>query len=107
MKLLKAFLCMLLLAGCANMTGGATSPTQQAINASTVSYNSLDTAILQADAAVKSGLLKGQDARNAAKGLTDAKAGLDVALVALRAANAAAVAAAASSPSTSASGAKP
>lgn len=106
-----AVLACSLVLGCATTSPGGTpaSPTQQAVNSTTVSYKALDTAILQADAAVKAGILKGQDARNAVKGLTDAKAGLDVALVALRAANAAAAAAAAaaSSSSPSASGAKP
>lgn len=91
--------CLLLLsAACATTSTGSVSPAQQAVNAATTSYNALDAAILAADAAVKSGTLKGQDARNALKGLTDAKAGLDVALVTMRAANAAAV------PATAASG---
>lgn len=87
--------------GTIQTTGGTpVSANQQAINLTTTSYNGVDAAILTADAAVKSGTLKGNDARNALKGLTDAKAGLDVALVALRAANAAAAAAAASAPAT-------
>lgn len=83
----------------------APSAAQQAINSTTFSYNALDAAIVQADAAVKAGTLKGQDARNVVKGLTDAKTALDPVLIALRSANAAAVAAAAAS--TPASGAKP
>lgn len=87
-----------LLCACATPPAGTTlAPAQQAINAATVSYTSIDTAIVQADAAVKAGVLKGQDARNAVKAFTDAKASLDVGLVALRAANAAASAAAAAS----------
>ena len=54
-------------------------------------------AILGTTDAMKSGLLKGQDARNAVDGLTKAKAGLDVALIALRSASAAASAASAAS----------
>lgn len=88
--------------GLTNPDGSALTPTQQAVQSATTSYKMLDSAILSADAAVQSNTLKGQDARNALKGLTDAKAGLDVALVALRAANAAAAAAA----SAPASGAK-
>lgn len=107
MKRLSAFLCMLLLAACASTTGGGPAPSaaQQAITSTTVSYNALDAAILAADAAVKSGALKGQDARNTLDGLTKAKSGLDLALVTLRSANAAAAAAAAAS--SAASGAKP
>lgn len=78
---------------CAGMPGATVSPAQQAINAGVVSYTSLDQSILAADAAVKTGVLKGQDARNALAGATAAKAGLDVMLVALRSANAAASAA--------------
>lgn len=80
--------------GCASQAPGAPALTtaQQAIASATTSYQALDAAIVATDAAVKSGTLKGQDARNALKGLTDAKAGLDVGLVALRAANAAAAA---------------
>lgn len=94
-----------LLSACATTgttgTSGATpSAAQQAITSTTVSYNAVDAAIVAADAAVRAGTLKGQDARNAVKGLTDAKAGLDLALITLRTANAAAAA-------TAASGAKP
>ncbi len=94
---------LLLGAACAatNPDGTKPSPYQQALTSATTSYNALDAAIVAADAAVKAGTLKGQDARNALKGLTDAKAGLDVALVTLRAANAATV------PAPAASGAKP
>lgn len=93
-----------LLSACATTgttgAGPAPSAAQQAITSTTVSYNAVDAAIVAADAAVRAGTLKGQDARNAVKGLTDAKAGLDLALITLRAANAAAA-------STAASGAKP
>jgi hypothetical protein len=83
--------------GCTTTTtgGAALTPTQQAINAGTTSYQTLDQAILAADAAVKAGALKGQDARNALTGFTAAKAGLDTGLAALRSANAAAAAASA------------
>ncbi len=94
--------CALALSACTTIgPGGAPlSPTQQAINATATSYAALDSAIVAADSAVKSGVLKSGDARNALKGLTDAKNGLDIALFSLRAANAAAAA-------TPASGAKP
>lgn len=105
MKYLLTMVVAFVLTACAggltNPDGSALTPTQQAVQSATTSYKLLDAAILQADAAVQSNTLKGQDARNALKGLTDAKAGLDVALVALRAANAAAAA------SVPASGAKP
>lgn len=58
---------------------------QQAINSATVSYQALDAAIIAADAAVKAGALKGQDARNALAGFVTAKAGLDAALAVLKA----------------------
>lgn len=90
----------MLLCACTTPAGTpAPSAAQQAITSSTLSYNALDSAILAADAAVKAGTLKGQDARNALKGLTDAKAGLDLALLTLRNANAAAAASAASAAS--------
>lgn len=88
-KVLISALVAICFAGCA-ATG---TPNQQAINAATTSYKGLDTAINAADAAVKANTLKGKDAINAAKGLTDAKAALDVALTALRSANAVAIAA--------------
>lgn len=86
------------LCGCATPPAGSPPLTaaQQAISSTATSYSALDAGIVATDAAVRAGTLKGQDARNAVKGLTDAKAALDVALVALRAANAAAVASAAS-----------
>lgn len=97
MKRLFLIFALALLTACATPVGGvAPSSAQQAITSTTVSYNALDAAIVAADAAVKSGTLKGQDARNALKGLTDAKAGLDLALITLRSANAAAAATAAS-----------
>lgn len=83
---------VLALAGCMTTPPGGPAPsaTDQAISAAGVSYKALDTAILAADGAVKSGVLKGQDAKNALDGLTKAKVGLDLALTTLRAANAAA-----------------
>lgn len=71
---------------------------EQTINATAQSYSLLDTAILGSSDAMRSNLLKGQDARNAVDGLAKAKAGLDVALVALRSAAAAASAAASATP---------
>jgi len=93
--LMVAALALSILTACAapNFDGTPASPAQQAITAGTNSYKALDAAILAADAAVKNGSLKGQDARNALTGFTQAKAGLDVGLVALRNANAAAAAA--------------
>jgi hypothetical protein len=86
-----------LLAGCSTTGPGGQplSSTQQAINGLTTSYTAFDMAVVAADVALKNGTLKGEDARNALRGFTTAKAGLDVALVALRNANAAAAAAAA------------
>lgn len=72
-----------------NPDGTQVTTVQRAIDTTTVSYNALDAAIVQATAAVKQGTLKGQDARNALDGFTKAKTGLDLALVTLRAAQAA------------------
>lgn len=68
----------------------AATPMQQAIDATNVSYHALDAAILAADAAVKSKTLKGQDAVNALKAMTTAKAALDITLATLQSAQAAA-----------------
>lgn len=94
-------ICIAFAAGCASPPTDGTASTstslnQQAITATTTSYNALDAAISAANAAAKAGQLKGGDARNALQAFTRAKEGLDVALVALRSANAAAAAAAAS-----------
>ncbi len=89
MKILSLITCALVV-GCAS-PGASTA--DQAITATANSYSALDAAIKAADSAVKAGTLKGQDARNALKGLTDAKAGLDLALITLRSANAAAASA--------------
>jgi len=87
-------LCAAAVIGCAAVgTTAAASPVQTAINTGVTSYTALDQAILAADTAVKAGLLKGQDAKNALAGFTAAKAGLDTGLAALRSANAAAAAA--------------
>lgn len=104
--------------GCATTnptTGQPLPPAQVAINGLTTSYTALDAAILAADSAVKNGTLKGDDARNALRGFSMTKAGLDVALIAMRNANAAAAAAAAAAsapvaapvPMPATSGAKP
>ena len=74
-------------AGGVNPDGTTISANQQAITATVTSYNALDAAINAANAAVKAGTLKGQDARNTLDAFTKAKAGLDVALITLRAAN--------------------
>ena len=78
-------------------TPGA-SPAQQAVNATATACKNIDAAIVAADQAVKSGVLKGQDARNALKAFTAAQAGCVSALTVIQTANAAA---------TAASGAKP
>jgi hypothetical protein len=87
-------ICVAAVIGACSTTGGtAVSPAQQAVNAGVTSYTALDQSILAADAAVKAGILKGNDAKNAAAGAVAAKAGLDAMLTALRSANAAAAAA--------------
>lgn len=70
--------------GCQTAPATAAAPQQQAINAAQASYATLDQAILAADAAVKTGALKGQDASYALAGFLAAKAGLDTALAALK-----------------------
>lgn len=99
LKLFVAGLALAFIAACASAPPGGPPLTsaQQAVASTTLSYNALDAAILAADSAVKAGTLKGQDARNTLKGLTDAKLGLDLALATLRTANAAAAAASAAS----------
>lgn len=94
-RLVIASLVLAVVAGCASTPLGGTPPSaaQQAITSTTVAYNALDAAILAADAAVKAGTLKGQDARNTLDGLTRAKVGADLALATLRTAQAAASAA--------------
>jgi len=87
----------MLIGGCAT-TGTAASPIQTAINTGVTSYTALDQSILAADAAVKAGVLKGNDAKNALAAATAAKTGLDTMLVALRSANAAAAAASGAKP---------
>jgi hypothetical protein len=94
MQRLKRFLGAALLAvasACTTTPTGQVEPSQAAINAATTSYLALDQAILAADAAVKAGSLKGADAKNALAGFTEAKAGLDLALLTLRAANSASI----------------
>lgn len=87
------------LTGCpATMQTG--SPAQNAVNMTATSCKNIDAAIVAADQAVVSGVLKGQDARNALKGLTAAQAGCVTALTSIQAANAAAA-------TSAASGAKP
>lgn len=85
--------CLGAVIGCTTLGATAASPLQQAINTGVTSYTALDQTILTADAAVKAGVLKGNDAKNALAGFTAAKAGLDAGLLALRSANAAAAAA--------------
>jgi hypothetical protein len=69
------FLAPVILVACAS-----TDPVSVTAN----SCKSIDAAILAADAAVKSGTLKGNDARNALKGLTAAQAGCVTALAAIQ-----------------------
>ena len=70
-------------------TPGAT-PAQQAVNATATACKNIDAAIVAADQAVVSGVLKGQDAKNALKAFTAAQAGCVTALTTIQAANAAA-----------------
>lgn len=99
------------LMGCAATPAGGPPPTvaQQAITATTNSYDALDLGIINATAAVRSGTLKGQDATNAYKAMVAAQQALSIALVSLRNAQAAANAAAAASapPSTGQNPAQP
>lgn len=100
--LMKGFLAcafsVALIAGCASTTPGGPAPTatQQAITATTTSYNGVDVAINAATAAVRNGTLKGADATRVFQGLTAATANLDTVLVGLRNAQALAAAGAAS-----------
>lgn len=82
---------VLALAACTTAPGG--TPAQQAVNTTAVACTNINAAIAGADQAVQAGVLKGQDARNALKGLTAAQAGCVTALAAIQAANAAASAA--------------
>jgi hypothetical protein len=77
-----------LLAGC--QTTPATSPAQTTLNTTAESCKSLGASMDAVDAAIKANVLKGQDARNALQGLTQAQAGCVAALGAIKAANAAA-----------------
>ena len=94
MKRLFTFLAvaaLALAAACTTVPGA--SPAQQAVNATATACKDIDAAIAAADQAVKSGVLKGQDARNALKAFTTAQAGCVTALATIQAANAAATAA--------------
>jgi hypothetical protein len=94
MKRLFTFLAvavLALVAACTTAPGA--SPAQNAVNVTATSCKNIDAAIVAADQAVVSGVLKGQDARNALKGLTAAQAGCVTALASIQAANAAASAA--------------
>lgn len=91
MKRLLLIFSLAILTACA--TTGPVTPVQQAINTGVTSYTALDQSIIAADAAVKAGVLKGNDAKNVRAAATAAKAGLDSMLAALRSANAAAAAA--------------
>lgn len=74
----------LVLAGCAVPPG--TSPAQQAVDLTATSCKNIDSAIVATDAAVVSGALKGNAAREALKGLTAAQAGCIAALASVQAA---------------------
>jgi uncharacterized lipoprotein YajG len=78
------------LAGCPATMQTGTTPAQQAVNLTATSCKNIDAAIVATDQAVVAGVLKGQDARNALKGLTAAQAGCVAALGSIQAANAAA-----------------
>lgn len=81
------------LAGCpATMQTGGPPPSaaQSALNVTGATCKDIDAAIVSTDRAVLSGTLKGQDARNAVKGLSAAQAGCVAAFASLQAATAAA-----------------
>lgn len=80
------------LTACASAPG--TTPAQQALNTTAASCQSIDAAIVAADQALVSGVLKGKNADSTVKGLTAAQAGCVAALQSLQAANAAATPAA-------------
>ena len=88
MKRLFIICAVAILAACTTVPGA--SPAQNAVNVTASSCKNIDAAIVAADQAVVSGVLKGNDARNALKGLTAAQAGCVTALASIQAANAAA-----------------
>lgn len=91
MKRFVLFLAAFILAACTSVPG--TSPAQSALNTTASSCKSIDAAIVASDQAVLSGVLKGDNARTALKGLTAAQTGCVAALGAIKSANAAASAA--------------
>lgn len=82
---------MVLVAACSALPSANPdiSPGQKALNTTGASCKSIDAAIVAADQAVLAKVLKGDDARNAVKGLTAAQAGCMAALSSIQAANAA------------------
>lgn len=89
--MLKRFLSVALLAlAAACSTAPGTSPAQTAINTTAESCKAVTASIVAADQAVKAGVLKGDNARTALKGLTAAQTGCELALASIQAANAAA-----------------
>lgn len=87
---LRVFLasCVIALAGCATQPG--TTPAQNAVNLTSTSCKNIDAAIVGTDAAVLSGALKGNAAKEALKGLTAMQAGCVAALASIQSATAAA-----------------
>lgn len=79
-----------LLAGCPAPLQTSGTPAANAINVTATSCKNIDAAIVAADQAVLAGVLKGDNARTALKGLTAAQAGCVTALASIQAANAAA-----------------
>jgi uncharacterized lipoprotein YajG len=85
------FLLAIIIAGCAAPPAGTTvSPAQQALNTMVTSCKGVNAAMVAADQAVLSGVLKGNDKDNAIKGFTTAQAGCVATLAALQSAAAAA-----------------
>ena len=74
-----------LLGACASTPAGSTDPRQQALEAAYKSAATLDAAITATRGAVRSGALKGQDARNALQAFETSMASLKAAQAALAA----------------------
>ena len=74
------------LAGCPATMSSTTSPAQQAVNLTATTCKNNDAAIVAVDQAVVAGVLKGNDARNALKGLTTIQTACVATLAGLQAA---------------------
>lgn len=82
--------CLGALAGCPATMQPGVSPAQRAVNLTASACRDLDSAIVATDQSVLAGVLKGNAARDALKGLTAAQAGCVVALGSIQSATAAA-----------------